>query len=131
MLGSDANAKKVIASIDRANGLLDSLGGVSAKLDRTLAKADQRVFGKDGVMDETQRAITQLNSVLGDVRESLKKADAVLADAQKIGANARAATGDLAALRAEVDAGLRKVSALINEINRKWPFARDTELKLP
>ena len=131
VLGSDANAKKVIASIDRANGLLDSLGGVSAKLDRTLAKADQRVFGKDGVMDETQRAITQLNSVLGDVRESLKKADAVLADAQKIGANARAATGDLAALRAEVDAGLRKVSALINEINRKWPFARDTELKLP
>jgi phospholipid/cholesterol/gamma-HCH transport system substrate-binding protein len=130
-LGSDENARKVIASIDRANKLLDSLGGVSARLDQTLARTDQRVFGKDGVMDETQKAIQQLNAVLGDVRDSLKKADAVLADAQKIGANARAATDDLATLRAEVEASLRKVSALIAEINRKWPFARDTELKLP
>jgi len=130
-LGGDENARKVTASIDRANKLLDSLGGVASRLDQTLAKADQRVFGKDGAMDEAQKAIQQLNAVLGDVRESLKKADAVLADAQKIGANARAATDDLATLRAEVEASLRKVGALINEINRKWPFARDTELKLP
>lgn len=130
-LGSEENAKKVIGALDRANKLLDSLGGVSAKLDQALAKTDERVFGKDGVMDETQKAIRQLNAVLGDVRESLRKADAVLADAQKIGANARAATDDLASLRSEVEASLRKVSALIAEINRKWPFARDAELKLP
>jgi phospholipid/cholesterol/gamma-HCH transport system substrate-binding protein len=30
-----------------------------------------------------------------------------------------------------VDASLRKVEHLVNEINRKWPFKRDTELKLP
>ncbi len=130
-LGSEENAKKVIGALDRANVLLDSVTGVSAKLDQTLAKTDQRVFGPDGVMDETQKSIRQLNAVLGDVRDSLKKADAVLADAQKIGANARAATDDLATLRAEVEASLRKVSGLIAEINRKWPFARDTELKLP
>ena len=41
------------------------------------------------------------------------------------------ATADLGALRAEVDASLRKVEQLINEVNRKWPFARDTEVKLP
>ena len=34
-------------------------------------------------------------------------------------------------LRAEVEASLRKVSALIDEINRKWPFERDTKIKLP
>ena len=130
-LGGDANAQKVIASIDRANKLIDSLSGVSARLDQTLAKTDQRVFAKDGVLDESQKAATQLNAVLADVRVSLKKADTVLADAQKISANARVATEDLSTLRAEVEASLRKVSALIAEINRKWPFARDTELKLP
>ena len=31
----------------------------------------------------------------------------------------------------EVEASLRKVSALIDEINRKWPFERDTKVKLP
>ena len=57
--------------------------------------------------------------------------DAVLAEAQAVGANAREATTDLGALRAEVEGSLRKVDALVNEINRKWPFARETELKLP
>lgn len=131
LLGGDENAKKVIDALDRSNALLASLGGVSAKLGRTIDKADARVFGAGGVMDETQQAIAQLNAVLGDARASLKKADAVLAEAQKVGANTAAATEDLAALRAEVEASVRKVGSLIDEVNRKWPFKRDTELKLP
>ena len=55
----------------------------------------------------------------------------MLVEAQAIGANTREATTDLGALRAEVDASLRKVEQLVNEINRKWPFKRDTEIKLP
>ncbi len=82
-------------------------------------------------MDETQRAVQQLNTLLGDARDSLKRVDGVLAEVQKIGSNARSATDDVATLRAEVDASLRKVGGLIDEINRKWPFKRDTELKLP
>jgi phospholipid/cholesterol/gamma-HCH transport system substrate-binding protein len=69
--------------------------------------------------------------MLGDARETLKKVDAVLAEAQAVGANARSATTDLGQLRTEVDASLLKVNRLVDEINRKWPFARDTELKLP
>jgi len=131
MLGGEDNARKVITALDRTNALLASVGEASLKLDRMLAKTDERVFGAAGVMDETQKTIAQLNAVLRDARESLKKADAVLAEAQAVGANARAATTDLAALRAEVEASLRKVAHLVDEINRKWPFARDTELKLP
>ncbi|GAC1551826.1 MAG: hypothetical protein NVS3B11_13160 [Collimonas sp.] len=119
-LGSDENAKKIIATLDRVNALL--------------AKADQRVFGQPGqrgVMDDAQAAIVQLNSVLSDARNSLKKVDAVLAEAQAVGSNVRIASNDLGALRAEVDASLRKVTQLVDEINRKWPFARNTELKLP
>jgi phospholipid/cholesterol/gamma-HCH transport system substrate-binding protein len=131
VLGGDDNAGKVMSTLDRSNALLASLGGASGKLDRILTKTDERVFGAAGVMDETQKSIAQLNAVLLDAHESLTKADAVLAEAQAIGANTRAATNDLASLRAEVEASLRKVAYLVNEINRKWPFARDTELKLP
>jgi phospholipid/cholesterol/gamma-HCH transport system substrate-binding protein len=119
-LGSDDNAKKIIATLDRVNALL--------------TKADQRVFGQPGqrgVMDDAQAAVVQLNNVLSDARTSLKKVDAVLAEAQAVGSNARIASNDLGALRAEVDASLRKVTQLVDEINRKWPFARNTELKLP
>ena len=116
-LGGDEEAKKLMLTLDRVNGLL--------------AHADQRVFGKNGVMDETQAAVVQLHVVLDDASATLKKVDAVLVEAQAVGKNARVATDDLGALRAEVDASLHKVTRLVDEINRKWPFAKKSELKLP
>ncbi len=116
-LGGDAEAKKLMLTLDRVNGLL--------------AHADQRVFGKNGVMDDTQAAVVQLRVVLGDASATLKQVDAVLVEAQAVGKNARVATDDLGALRTEVDASLHKVTRLVDELNRKWPFAKKTELKLP
>lgn len=130
-LGSEDNAKKLLQTIDRANALLASLGGVSLKLDAVLSKTDQRVLGPGGVVDETQKAVVQANVILGEVRASLKRVDGILTDAQAVAGNAKAATTDLAALRAEVEASLRKVTSLIEEINRKWPFERDTKIRLP
>jgi len=116
-LGGDAEAKKMLETLDRVNALI--------------AKADQRVFGKHGVVDDSQDAIRQLNGLLKDARTTLQKVDAVLVEAQGVAANARTATADLAPLRGEVEASLRKVNRLVDEINRKWPFAHDTEIKLP
>jgi len=130
-LGSEDNAKKLLQTIDRANALLASLGGVSLKLDSVLSKTDQRLYGTGGIADETQKAVAQANAILAEVRGSLKRVDGILADAQAVAGNAKAATTDLAALRAEVETSLRKVAALIDEINRKWPFERDTKIKLP
>ncbi len=73
----------------------------------------------------------QLKALLGSTSASLKKVDAILDDAQAISGSARNATTDLGALRSEVEANLRKIEQMINEINRKWPFARETEIKLP
>ena len=131
VLGGDDNAKKVIASIDRANALIASLNGVALKMDSVLSKTDKQVLGPGGVIEETQKAVTQANAILGEVRASLKRVDGILADAQAVATNAQAATADLATLRAEVEASLRRVSALIDEINRKWPFERDSKIKLP
>lgn len=117
IFGSDDNAQKIITALDHINTLL--------------AKTDSRVFGVDGVMDESQAAITQVNELLSDVRKSLKSVDVVLAQAQVIGSNAEVASADLGVLREQVEASLRKVEHLVNEINRKWPLSRDTELKLP
>lgn len=129
--GGQEDARKVGAVLDRANALLISLGGLSRRMDGVVAKTDQRMFGAGGVIDGTQRAVDQANAILGELRESLKRVDRILADAQAVSGNAKAATQDLAQLRAEVDASLRKVSGLIDEINRKWPFQRDSEIRLP
>jgi len=128
LLGGEEQAKKLLLTLDRSNALL-------AKLDGLAAKTDVQVFGDQagqlGVMPETRAAVVQLSALLGEARGSLKKLDAVLIEAQAVGANAREASGDLGSLRAEVEVNLRKIESLVNEINRKWPFARDTEVKLP
>jgi phospholipid/cholesterol/gamma-HCH transport system substrate-binding protein len=116
-LGGDAEAEKLLQTLHRVDALL--------------AKTDQRVFGKKGVMDDAQGAIRELNGLLADARGTLQKADGVLAEAQAVAKNAHAATDDLGRLRGEVDASLRKVNRLVDEINRKWPFKQDTEIKLP
>lgn len=116
-LGGDAEAEKLLQTLHRVDALL--------------AKTDQRVFGKKGVMDDAQSAIRELNGLLADARGTLQKADGVLAEAQAVAKNAHTATDDLGRLRGEVDASLRKVNRLVDEINRKWPFKQDTEIKLP
>jgi phospholipid/cholesterol/gamma-HCH transport system substrate-binding protein len=116
-LGGDEEAKKFLQTLQRVDALL--------------AKADQRVFGRHGVMDDTQASLGELNGLLKDARTTLQKVDGVLAEAQAVGANAKTATQDLGRLRGEVDASLRKVNRLVDEINRKWPFKQDTEIKLP
>jgi phospholipid/cholesterol/gamma-HCH transport system substrate-binding protein len=131
VLGSDDEAKKIITMLERTNTLL--------------ARADQRVFGSGGVADDaqvalkstqatlagSQAAMAELTRLLTDTRGTLAKVDAVLAEAQAVGSNVRIASTDLGTLRTEVEASLRRLSQLTDEINRKWPFARDTDLKLP
>jgi len=119
--GEDAKARELLAN---ANSLI-------VKADRLVGNADSKVFGKDGVATDAQAAIVQLNGLLSDARASLKKMDAVLVEAQAVGKNARVATEDLGALRADIDSNLRRIEQLVNEINRKWPFKRETEIKLP
>ena len=131
IMGDPQNAQKLLATLDRTQQLLTRLDGLVQRTDGLAAKADAQVFGPGGLMTDAQATVRQLNGLLADARGSLKKADAVLVEAQAIAGNTREATADLVSLRAEVDASLRKVDQLINEINRKWPFHRDAEVKLP
>ena len=138
LLGNEADANRLLGTLDRTNamltaatGLLGKADALTGKVDAIAGKADAQVFGPDGLLRDTRATVQQLNAMLGEARLSLKRVDGLLAEAQGIAANARIATTDLGALRAEVDASLRKVQQLVDEINRKWPFARDTEVKLP
>lgn len=124
LMGNEQDARKLVAALDRTNALL-------ARMDGLVAKTDAQVFGADGLMRDARATIVQLNATLGEARATLQKVDAVLEEAQVIAANTKVATTDLGALRAEIEVNLRKVESLVDEINRRWPFARDTEIRLP
>jgi phospholipid/cholesterol/gamma-HCH transport system substrate-binding protein len=124
LFGNERDAQRIVNTLERTNALL-------ARLDGLAGKADAQVFGQGGVLPEVRDTIVQLKALLGSTSASLKKVDAILDDAQAIAGSARNATTDLGALRSEVEANLRKIEQMINQINRKWPFARETEIKLP
>ncbi|HEY9096702.1 MAG TPA: mammalian cell entry protein [Hydrogenophaga sp.] len=139
LFGNEADAKKIVTTIERANALLSRVDQLSARLDGLVANADKQVFGaggdgsaaQGGLVNDARATVQQLNALLSDAQGSLKKVDGLLVEAQGIASNTREATTDLVSLRAEVEASLRKVDSLINDLNRKWPFARDAEIKLP
>ena len=137
LLGNEADAKKVAEALNRSNALLARADTLVARLDGLVKNADRQVFGEGaapgqgGLVSDARATVQQLNGLLGEARGSLQRVDAVLVEAQGIASNTREATVDLGSLRAEVEASLRKVDSLINEVNRKWPFARDTEIRLP
>ncbi len=124
LMGSDADAKKIVTTLDRTNALL-------ARVDLIAARADKQVFGSDGVVPEVRATVVELRGLLSDARNSLKQVDEVLKQAEAVGSNVREGTADLGALRAQVEASLRKVDGLVTDINRRWPFARDKEIVLP
>ena len=137
IMGNDEDAKKFGVTLGNANAVLARADGLVKRLDSLVANADKQVFGQGaapggnpGLVADARVTVQQLNTILGEARGSLQKVDKLLVDAQGIVANTREATTDLGALRADVDASLRKVEALINEVNRLWPLKRDTQIEL-
>jgi phospholipid/cholesterol/gamma-HCH transport system substrate-binding protein len=138
MLGDVEHAKKVIAALERTNALLADLSKVTRASARLVTKAERRVLDKGGLVDETKKTAVEARLLLADARERLKRVDPILANLEAVSADARVISGeaktaavDLVALRTEIDDSVRKLGHLIDELNRKWPFARDTEVKLP
>lgn len=124
VLGSPEKARAVTDSLDKTRALI-------TKLDAMTAKTDQWLFAQDGMAEQTRASLAQVRLMLDDAQSSLKKADAVMANAVEISADVKEGTQDIIKLRAEIDDAVRKANALVNEINKKWPFARDPEVKLP
>jgi len=138
LLGNPADAQKLLKALDRTNQLLmrlDTLAGQASGLvtraDGVLAEAGQQVLGPQGLARDLQASAKEAQALLGDARRSLQRVDAVLQEAHGIARNVSGATNDLDALRADVEISLRRVDGLVNDINRKWPFKRDVEVKLP
>jgi phospholipid/cholesterol/gamma-HCH transport system substrate-binding protein len=124
MFGNEQDARKLLQAVERADAAM-------ARVDTFVAHADNRVFGQSGLADDAQATIRQVNTLLSDARGSLQRLDAVLKDAQGIAGNVNKATEDLGSLRGDVEANLRKIEDLINDLNRKWPLAKDRKVELP
>lgn len=131
IFGNEEDARKLVAAVDRANAAMAQIQQLAARGDRLVTNADARVFGANGIADDAQASIRQLQGLLTDARGTLQRVDGVLKEAQGVAGNVNKATEDLGALRGDVEANLRKIEDLINDLNRKWPFAKERKIEVP
>jgi phospholipid/cholesterol/gamma-HCH transport system substrate-binding protein len=124
VFGNEEDARKLVVAVARADAAI-------ARVESLAANADRQVFGADGLATDARATVRQMNAVLTDARGSLQRVDDVLKEAQGIAGNVRTATSDLGSLRGDVEANLRKIEDLINDLNRKWPFAKEREVQVP
>jgi phospholipid/cholesterol/gamma-HCH transport system substrate-binding protein len=124
IFGNEEDARRLVATVDRANATL-------AQLQQLAAHADARVFGPSGLADDAQASLRQAQALLTDARATLGRMDAVIEQARGIAGNVNSATQDLGSLRDQVEADLRRIDDLINDLNRKWPLAKERKLELP
>jgi phospholipid/cholesterol/gamma-HCH transport system substrate-binding protein len=124
IFGNEEDARRLVATVDRANATL-------AQLQQLAAHADTRVFGPSGLADDAQASLRQAQALLTDARATLGRMDAVIEQARGVAGNVNSATQDLGSLRDQVEADLRRIDDLINDLNRKWPLAKERKLELP
>ncbi len=131
IFGNEEDARKLVDAVDRANSAMLQIQRLGASGQQLVTHADTRVFGSNGIADDAQASMRQLRTLLTDARGSLRQVDAVLTQAQGVAGNINKATADLGTLRGDVEENLRKIEDLINDLNRKWPFAKERKIELP
>jgi len=130
LVASMNNLQRLTAEQSALSGSMDNLQRFTAALNGRHG-ALGALLGNEEDVGKVIASLEQTRLMLTEARASLQKLDTALTDVKAITGNTREATGDLDALRSEIDLNLRKVSGLVDDINRKWPFARERELKLP
>lgn len=117
VVGDAESARSIRESIKRTQDIL-------AKVDAILAKTDDQVYGSDG-------ALLLIRKILKDFILKLEKINITVDNINKMSSDAADSTKDLKLLRAEIDSTVNAIGNLVNEIDKKIPFKKEPEIKLP
>jgi phospholipid/cholesterol/gamma-HCH transport system substrate-binding protein len=122
-----ANIAKKDSFIEMALGKPESVQSVHETLGKVrdiLVKTDDQMYGDNG-------AIPLIRKILKDLLVKLEKINAAVDNVVKISGDAADSTKDLKLLRAEIDATVNSIGNLVNELDKKMPFKKEPEIKLP
>lgn len=131
---ADSALQQTLVNLQQFSGNLNGKNGALGALlgnEKEVAKVSASLEQTRALLVDARRSLQTLDASLQQLHRLGQSAQPIMADAQAISGNVRTASEDLAALRQEVDLNMQKVSGLIDEINRKWPFAREQKLQLP
>lgn len=111
-------------SIESIYATLKQAKDITAQVKAILEKTDDMVYGEDGVL-------STIGKGLKDVLAKLEKLDVTIDNINKISGEAADSAADLKVLRNEIDAAVNSIGELARELEKKIPFKKAPEIKLP
>jgi phospholipid/cholesterol/gamma-HCH transport system substrate-binding protein len=93
-------------------------------VDAMAEKSDEALYGKNGIFPSVR-------TLLLDLVGKLAKLDQFIIHVNNVGANVDASTKDLTVLRKDIDETVSTINTLVKELDRKIPFKKEPQIKLP
>jgi len=111
-------------SLRKTRDLAAQLDAILKRVDTMAKKTDEALYGREGLLP-------QVNKVLKDTQLKLDKLSVSLDNVNKITGDIADSTTNIKRLRSDLDSTVGNVNELVTEINRKIPFRKQPEIKLP
>lgn len=123
-LADPESVHAVQTALKNTEDITIQLTSILEKVDAMAEKSDESFYGKNGVFPSVR-------ILLIDLVGKLAKLDKFVDHINNISANADESTKELKVLRYDIDETVNSINSLVNELNRKIPFKKDPEIKLP
>lgn len=117
----DGDMSKILSN---AKDITRQVDGILKKVDTMAVKTDERIYGKEGVLQ-------QITTLLKDMIVKLRKLDPILDNMNKISTDTADTTKDLKLLRQDIDGMVNDINGMVNDIDKLIPFKKDAHIKLP
>jgi len=114
----------IYAALKQAKDITANVEAILEKVDKMAEKTDDMVYGEDGILSTISKG-------LKDVLAKLKKLDVTIDNVNKISGEAAGSAANLKVLRNEIDAAVNSIGKLARELDKKIPFKKAPEIKLP
>ncbi len=117
--------KEVPGILNKVEAIADKeVPAILKKVEAMADKTDALVYGREGIL-------SNVNAALKDVVSKLSRLNITIDNINKISTEAADSAVDLKALRAQIDETVISLSDLAKELEKKIPFQKTPEIKLP
>ena len=112
------------AALKQTSDITAQVQAILKRVDKMAGKTDDMVYGEEGALPTVIKA-------LKDVLAKLEKLNTTVDNINKISNEAADSASDLKVLREQIDAAVTSLGNLARELEKKIPFKKAPEIKLP
>ncbi|MDO8720950.1 MAG: MlaD family protein [Syntrophales bacterium] len=114
----------IYAALKKTRDITAQVETILKRVDKMAGKTDDMVYGEEGALPTVIKA-------LKDVLAKLEKLNTTVDNINKISNEAADSASDLKVLREQIDAAVTSLGDLARELEKKIPFKKAPEIKLP